>query len=218
MGAITPPDTTAIVTKSHKLLEVAESLIISNADEAQEAADLVREAKRYVADTVRAYEPLKAATNRAHKEACALEKADCAVAKEVIKIVSPKLLEYEREEGRKAREKEAALREAARKQEEERRLQQAVDLDRAGKTEAAEQVLAMPVEAPPVVLPAAPKPTGVTFAEKWTYRVTEESLIPRRYLTVDAKALASLARSMKGKASVPGVEFYNEGSVRAAKG
>lgn len=214
MEAITLPDTTAIEASSHSLLEVAKALVVSNSEQEQRAAGMIVSAKRYIKEAVDAFTPAKSAANTAHKEICALENGLSNPFKQVIAVLQPKLLDYQQEQERQRQAKEAELREAARRQEEERRLQQAMEAERQGKTAAVEELLAMPIEAPPVIVPKAPTPANVTRLEKWTYRIDDETLIPRKYLIVDARALAATARTQKSKASVPGVKFFDEGTLR----
>ena len=46
--------------------------------------------------------------------------------------------------------------------------------------------------------------------EVWRWRVTDISQVPKKYLTVDEKALNQIARDKKEKARVKGIEFYPE--------
>jgi hypothetical protein len=46
--------------------------------------------------------------------------------------------------------------------------------------------------------------------EVWRWRVTDISEVPKKYLTVDERALNEIARTKKEKARVKGIEFYPE--------
>lgn len=52
------------------------------------------------------------------------------------------------------------------------------------------------------------KATGTR--DNWKWRAIDEDKIPRSYLVPDAARLDYEAKSKKGAASVPGIEFYNE--------
>lgn len=73
---------------------------------------------------------------------------------------------------------------------------------------------------------AAPKDLGRTrgsaggvtsVATKWTFRVVDRDQIPRDYWILDEAALAAVARNMKDKASVPGVQFFPETSAKVRR-
>lgn len=56
----------------------------------------------------------------------------------------------------------------------------------------------------------APKAAGLTFREEYYFRIVDADKIPREYLLIDDKGLASRAKASRGKAIVPGVEFYSK--------
>ncbi len=56
---------------------------------------------------------------------------------------------------------------------------------------------------------------GVTAAsQRWTFRVVDRDQIPKDYWILDEAALANVARNMKDKANVPGVQFFPEISAK----
>lgn len=48
-------------------------------------------------------------------------------------------------------------------------------------------------------------PAGLSFREKWVYRVVDASLLPREYLTPDVKKIAARVKKLGNKANIPGV-------------
>lgn len=54
------------------------------------------------------------------------------------------------------------------------------------------------------------KPASVSYRNKYTFEVVDESKVPREYLTVDEVGLGKLARASKGEAQVDGVVFKVE--------
>ncbi len=85
----------------------------------------------------------------------------------------------------------------------------------------AERLEALKAEGKDVDLPAqtveAPKVSGVSLRENWSFRIVDENLIPREYLKPDEKLLGEVARSMKGKIKVPGVEFFSETGISSKR-
>lgn len=119
----------------------------------------------------------------------------------------------EKEEA-KAREMEAQGRQAeadAKREAAERtealRIQQA-DAKRA----AAEQI-----PAAPVVHIEQPKVAGISSSTVWRFEIINPGLIPREYLTPDEKAIGGVVRSLKGRASIPGVRIFEETVMSARR-
>lgn len=55
---------------------------------------------------------------------------------------------------------------------------------------------------------------GLTIAQNWKFEIINEDLLPREYLIPNEAMLGKMAKQMKDKSDVPGVRFYNAGSVR----
>jgi hypothetical protein len=104
----------------------------------------------------------------------------------------------------------------AQEQEVDRLTGEAALLQAQGQPELAAAVLeqARTVPAPAVSLPSElPKVDGLSFTEgKWRYRVFNEALVPRRYLSVDPKKVDVEVAQMKGATKIPGIEVYQEAS------
>jgi hypothetical protein len=47
----------------------------------------------------------------------------------------------------------------------------------------------------------------------WKYRIVDATLIPREYMMPNEVAIGAVARSLKDKANIPGVEFYGESGL-----
>lgn len=71
----------------------------------------------------------------------------------------------------------------------------------------AESVTVQTTYTPPAKL------AGANTRTMWTYRIVDKAKIPDEFKVIDEKTLGAMARSMKDKASVPGVEFYAEKKV-----
>ncbi|MDI6808941.1 MAG: hypothetical protein QME66_08180 [Candidatus Eisenbacteria bacterium] len=102
---------------------------------------------------------------------------------------------------------------AARKEAEDRRIAQAVQLEKNGKVEQAEKLIEKPIVVAPVVVASTlPKVAGLSMIDHWKFRITNESEIPREYLTPDTVKIGGVVRATKGTMQIPGVEIYNDPS------
>lgn len=127
-----------------------------------------------------------------------------------------KVSDYQRQQ-REAEEKERARLEkeaqAKAKEEQQKLLDKAAEHEANGNLKQAEKTLAKAQEVAPKQVLVAPKvenPTGASFKKVWRYRIVNEQLIPHEYLTVNEKAIQSIATAFEGKKEVPGVEFFAE--------
>lgn len=139
------------------------------------------------------------------------------------KLLTRKVGDYRAEQEWKRREEEERInaerrREAERKAREEAE-RKAGELRQAGlKREAAKVVreaAKAPVEVPaPVSLQSTtPKIEGISSRKNWTFRIVNESLVPREYLVPDEKKIRGVVKALKEKAKIPGVEVFAEESV-----
>lgn len=134
-------------------------------------------------------------------------------------IIKKAVLEFDKEERRKAEALQAKLRaeaeEKARKERERLEAQALKAIDK-GKEEKAEQLLeqAESVQAfAPVIQMPTHKAQGTSVRKVWSYRITDVSLIPREYMLPNEKLLGALAKSSHDAVKIPGVEFYAEESL-----
>lgn len=209
--APSPTAIAAIEARNQPLIEWAQSLVIDST-ETLEAAEVkivtIIEAEKQVEAEFR---PGIAAANNAHVVGLAqLNKYKKPLGAARV-IAKGKTATYRADQERARRVEEERLRAEARQQEEERQLAEAARLEAGGKREEADAVIEQPVETPPIVLaPTVPKAQGVTYRVVWKARVIDKNRMPYAYLEPNLVALGQLARSLRGQARVPGVEFYSE--------
>lgn len=81
-----------------------------------------------------------------------------------------------------------------------------------GLSEDAEEVAVAEIIATPTIAPVMHivKPAGITTREVWKFRITDEKLVPREYLTIDMVKVGNIAKTLKADAKIPGVEVYSE--------
>src|SRR6185437_2956841 len=95
---------------------------------------------------------------------------------------------------------EQRLAEIARKEAEDRALAEAQVLEARGEGHLAEIVMQEALAAPaPVVVVAATvqKVEGIASRKNWRYRIVNEALIPREYLSPDPVKIGAIVRSQK---------------------
>ncbi len=133
-----------------------------------------------------------------------------ARAEQGIEYLDELTISYTEEQDRIAREAQAKLDEAARK-EREKAEAKARELEAKGKTEqaAAMQAKADAVVAP-VVAPATPKVSGQAIKEMWYAEVVDFKVLSDDYKLPNQSALDKLAQAMKGKVNIAGVKFYSK--------
>jgi prophage DNA circulation protein len=124
---------------------------------------------------------------------------------------------YTTEQDRLRREEQRKADEAARKQQEQLQAK-AVAAAAKGKIERAEQLAhqAASVVAP-VIQREAPKVAGITTREVWKFEVTDPSLVPREYLSVDETKIRRVVQALKGDMQIPGVRIYSDTQIAAGR-
>lgn len=206
-----------VVEQAPSLVARAEAFVVDSAERLQEAADFLRTVKSARKKLVNELKEPVSQARRAHLSIVALRQRHDSPLVLAERIVKCKVADYQNEQESLRREEEQRLQAELRKREEEKRLEAAQKLEDAGHKADADAVLEQPIVVPPVVVPAAPKPEGVSGRQIWKHRVVNEALIPHAFLMINDRALAEIARTGRENASVPGVEFYPE-TVVAVKG
>jgi hypothetical protein len=135
-------------------------------------------------------------------------------------------LALEREDARRRREEEQRLAEIARQDEQERLQREAEFLEARNEPDLAAQVLEQAINAPPPVITVAsslPQTKGVGSRENWKWRpiggdtrqarARAVQLVPRDFLDLNDRALTAHAKAHGNTKRVPGIEFYDAGTV-----
>ena len=221
----------AVSLKSTELTTRAQAMLVVNQESQAQASGLllaIAAMRKELADT---FKPMKDAAHRAHKTICEQEKALDSPLAEGERALKDRIGGYVLEEQRLARQAEEALRRAeseraqlARETESiEQALTDAIALEAQGNIDAAEAILANPALAPLRYAAAASvaqrtaSVPGVTTRTDWDFRVINEAMIPREYLAINEPAIRYLGKATKGKATIPGVEFFPRAVVAAIR-
>ncbi|HCU25404.1 MAG TPA: hypothetical protein DF383_10315 [Deltaproteobacteria bacterium] len=205
-------------TKALSVPDQARAIQITDTNTYTKAGELLLAIKDLRKEIDATFDPIVKKAHEAHKEAVAQKKKVEAPLAEAEGIIKPRIAAYQAEQERIRREEEARLREEARKREEEERLALALEAEKEGMPEVAEEILEVPAFVPPPVVPSStPKVSGISTRTVWKHRIINADLLPRQYLMPDEKALAAHGRALGSRAKVPGVEFYPEQVVAAGR-
>lgn len=214
---IVQPDTTEIEAQGYGIVDAANTFSIVDSPTYEEAGVFSRLRKtRRNAIVALFKEPVDHAF-KAHRAMTKMRNDLDMPEKIALGIINQKMINYTNEQERIRRAEEQRLREIAQKEAEERQLAEAERLEKAGEVEAAEQVIeATPIVHVPIVKSEVPKIKGVSVRTTWKARILNSDAIPRVWMIPNEKALNKHAGSMKGNASIPGVEFYEVQTVASS--
>lgn len=208
------PDTTALAKQTGDVTKRASGLVVNDDGSLAHAGDFLRQIKTVRNNIAETFDPVIEQAHKAHKTAIAAKKKFDDPLAEAEKVVKCKMGRYADDQERKRREEEARIRAEQAKLEEERRLQEAIELEKQGEKEQAEEVLAAPAPAPVVVLPSAtPKIAGVTMKTVVNFRVIDPAKIPDEYWVLDESKIGGVVRALGMQANIPGVEVYETKQV-----
>ena len=194
----------------------AGAIIIDNEQDYQNAASFGRMLKQKSSDVKEFWKPMKDAAHRAHTEICNREKAMLQPLVNAEKILKETMGAYVAEQERKRREAEEAARKAVR-EEADRKLQEAIELeDKGDKVTAAAVIEEAEImdEAAATVAVAAEKPkaSGVATKKDWKITSVDSTKVPTSVAgveirPVDMAAVMRLIRMSKGKIHIDGIEY-----------
>lgn len=205
----------AIQPEVGKLTAFAQNLAIKTAQGYQTAADHLKAIKgllKQIEDArTRVTKPLNEALRQVNSQA---KEASAPLATSELQIKRA-MNAYADEQDRIRREEQARADEAARKEQE--KLQQRAT--RAASTGKVEKAAELESQACAVVAPVInrepPKVSGITSREVWKFDVTDPSLVPREYLSVDETKIRKVVQALKGDTKIAGVRVYPERSLAA---
>lgn len=187
------------------LRQAAETLTINTHQEYENAASQILKVRSFRKNFI---EPLRKAAWSSYQTMLDQIKEEDAPAKYAEETIQAKMLAWNDLQEKLRAQEQARLQEEARKKEVERRLAEAVELEKVGRKEESVQVLDTPQVTAPVVLPKAPKVAGISFPKTWTFRVVDLTKLPDDWKIADEVRLGKYAKAMGATAKVPGVEFY----------
>ena len=206
MVKIETPDTKEMNSKALMLADKANRLVITNDEEYQAAANELRSIKSFLQQVDKEFEESSDLAYRTWKAITELKKRVRAPGElaeaNYKKVISGYLMaeeakrkaEQERilKEARAKAEEEAA---AARKLQEDQRLQMAADHESRGDTETAQAIIDAPIHVAPVVakvsqiVPQQAKAAGVSGRKEWKHRIIDSKLVPCDFHEISEKKI-----------------------------
>lgn len=217
-----PDEVKAVNKQSTELMLRAAVVHVTDPLSQAEASDVLLAIAAMRSQIQTTFKPMKQAAYNAHRVICDQESQLDTPLANAEKEIKLKIGNFVQEQRRLAQEAEAQLRkkqlaeaesEAARRRD-DLAINQAIDLEARGDHKAAEAVLNSPAPVPLHYVPPAPvvpqvaRVQGVTVKEDWDFRVVDLSLVPREYLVLNETAIRNVGKNTKGKARIPGVEFF----------
>lgn len=211
------PDSSGLAQAAASISQRASAITIKSAEDYQDVGDFLTYIAQCRAQVKALFEDAIKSAHAAHKTVInARDSLDRPLA-DAETTVKDRMLFWEREQECIRREREARLREEALRQEEERKKQEIEELRASGHELAAQQVEAMPVAPPPVVVPSAvPVVKGVSTRKGWDWRIVNANLIPREYWSVDEKKIRAVVKQLGPDCKIPGIEVF-EVSTKAVR-
>ena len=208
-------DESALKTQTIDLEVRADALVVTNDEEYQDAAEFLKVLKDQAGKVKDFFKPIKDAAHKAHKEVCDREKMMLEPLTRAEAVIKKAAGGYLAEQERKRREAEERARRAA-KEEADRRMAEAIELENQGRVEEAAAAMeeAEIIDSATVAVPTSPakKVKGVSSSKDWEIVSIDESKVPVDVAgtvirPVDSGAIMRLVRASKGTIKIPGVTY-----------
>lgn len=225
--ALATVDGAAVTQKALTFPDQAKALRIADDASYQAACEFLKAVKALRTEIAETFGPHITRAHEAHK-ALLKEKADAeAPLADAERIAKAALVAYDQAQERLRREEQARQQAELQRQEEERRLLEAVALEAAGESDTANALIDEPIHVPTVaVAPATPKVSGISYRETWSANVTSLHALVKfvaanpshvGLLSANMPALNAQARSLKAQLQLPGVEAICTRDVAAGR-
>lgn len=220
------PEYPALRADGLSLKQRAQSLEIKSVGDYLLAGELAKSCRLLLDQVDSGYDSLIAMAYRLHKAILGKKNGYAADVTVALSVLKTKMGSYNAEQERFRRSEEARLQEElrvaaaaeARRVSEDQAILDAIEAEDAGDAKAADALLNNPVPVqvyvPSVILPkCVPQVQGISSRQTWSFRVTDINLVPRKYLVVDEKTVGGIARALKDKTEIPGIEVFPVDSV-----
>jgi hypothetical protein len=204
-------ETNAVEKKALAIPDQAKLIVVSDKDSMAMADNTVEAITAMMKEVDTVFKPMADKAFAAHREITGRWKTIKQPLEDAKTYLVNQVKAYQRKVREEAEAEQRRLAEIARKQEEERRLAEALEAEKEGKVEEAQAIIEEEVFVPtPVVRPDVPKVDGRKYATKWSWKVTDINKVPREYLIVDQIKMNGIVRAMKGQTRISGIEVFEE--------
>src|SRR5260370_29966479 len=168
------------------------------------------------------FAPTKKLANQLHKSITQMENDLLAPYEQVERLIKDRRFNWRQEQERLRLKKEAEDRRIAQEAEQERLLEEAAQLEKEGQKEGAEVGLeqAENVPAPSIVVQSfVPRQSGSSIRKKFSYRIDDETKIPREFCSPDPKKLRAHVEAYGMQANIAGITVYPDenGAIRTTR-
>lgn len=202
-------DTTGMSAHALAITQEAAEIVIVGQKTLDQAAAFLQRILQFRGTVDDKFKGPVAHAYKAHRSMKALMNEIDKPAKDAWVLVKDKIADFQMEQEVIRRKEQDRLREAARKQAEDKQLADAEQLEKDGHKDAAEEVLAAPtMSVAPIIVADVPKAKGLSIRRLWKARIVDENAIPRQWLIPNVKGIDAHARNMGTQARIAGVEFY----------
>lgn len=218
------PENPELESKVIEWPKLAESISIATPEQHLAADEHLKAIKALRDEINETFDPAIAAANKAHKAIIAAKRRHDEPLVKADQIIRQKDLAYRQAEERKRRQEEERLAKLAREREEQRRLEEALELESSGDAEAAEAVLNEPIFAPVVHLQSTvQKVAGISTQTRYSAEVVNLLDLAKfvaanpqylNYLQANTVALNAAARAQKEHMRIPGVRVVATEGLR----
>jgi len=216
-----------LFSRSKASLAAAKEFKIRTPEDAEDAGAVLREIKGLAKDFEEKRTSITKPINQALREVNALFKPAKAWLVEAEGLLKSRLLEYQNEQERIARELQAKADAEARKEREklERKAKLAGAVGMSDKAKELREEAEIKIA--PIFKSAAAKIAGVVRRETWKAEITNELILVRHIanerndllylIKIDQSALNAWARKLKDELDLPGVKAVKESSIAASR-
>jgi hypothetical protein len=204
-------ETNAVEKKALAIPDQAKLIVVSDKDSMAMADNTVEAIGALIKEVDGTFKPLADKAFQAHRSITAKWKEVKQPLEDAKTYLVNQVKAYQRKVREEAEAEQRRLAEIARKQEEERRLAEAIEAEQCGNVEEAQAIIEEEMFVPtPIVRPDVPKVDGRKYATKWSWKVTDINKVPREYLIVDQIKMNGIVRAMKGQTRISGIEVFEE--------
>lgn len=206
-----------MITTPDEAMSVASAIVIKNNEQYEDASSVLRAVKTIRKAIDDEFNPGIKEAHLLHQSRNEAKKVHTVKLDQAEKFLKDKIGQYTAEQERIRLAEQRRLEEVARKAEEARMLEEAAMLESMGEKAAAEEMLqdTVHLQAPVITMPKLVQPTGISTRSVWAYRVVNENLIPREYLSVDHTRIGKVVTAMKGSTNIPGIQTFEQKQVAA---
>lgn len=198
-------------SKLNPVIEQATALQVKGSEGYCRAGDLLKAIKQLKAEVDETFKDAIKAANTAHKKVLSAMQRHAQPLDLCEDRLKKAMISFHGAAAARARAESAKAQAQVKEERDELALEEAANLEKAGREDEAKAVLdrATLTGAPaPLSGEEAPKIPGISIRRPWKHRITDESLIPRQYLKLDATKIGKVVKALGTEADIPGVEVF----------